>query len=90
MQYYIRAYRRSTHELTCHPPLQDIHPLVANVTACRACGQFFRAGDLTTLVPLGPGDDPEQRKRARDGRPYTAGAIPTHWACATGLETAPV
>lgn len=51
---------------------------------CPACRQAFVAGDYTTLVPLGPGTDPDQRKRAREGRAYNARAIMVHWACATG------
>jgi hypothetical protein len=53
---------------------------------CAACKQPFQAGDYTTLVPLGPADDPEQRKRAREGRVYNAVAALVHYACATGIE----
>ena len=53
---------------------------------CPACGEPFKEGDYTTLVPLGPGTDPEARKRAREGRAYNAVAVEVHWPCATGDE----
>lgn len=77
-------------------PLEPNHPLVVGVfdneagmnmgEGCRACNQPFKAGDYVTLVALGPGDDPDARQRAREGRPYNAVALPVHWACATGRE----
>ena len=51
---------------------------------CPACDEDFAVGDFTTLISLGPGDDPEAQKRCRDGRPYNAVAKEVHWACATG------
>lgn len=54
---------------------------------CFACKQPFQEGDYTTLIPLGPGDDPESQERAREGRPYNAIAIEIHWSCATGEKT---
>jgi hypothetical protein len=65
-------------------PLAEDHPLVGD--ECPACHKKFVAGDVTTLVELGPGDDKEGRERARDGKPYKAVAMPVHWACATGEE----
>jgi hypothetical protein len=53
---------------------------------CPACEEDFAEGDFTTLISLGPGSDPEARKRCRDGRPYNAVAKEVHWACATGNE----
>lgn len=53
---------------------------------CKACGESFKEGDYTTIVPLGPGDDPEAQEKAREGRPYNAVAIQIHWKCATGKE----
>lgn len=53
---------------------------------CPACRQPFRAGDYTTLVALGPGDDPEARRKAAAGTPYNAVAQELHWACATGED----
>jgi hypothetical protein len=60
------------------------HPSVG--ASCKACGQPFKEGDFTTLVTLGPGDDPEARERALSGRPYNAVAVEVHYACATGEE----
>lgn len=53
---------------------------------CPACEVPFAVGDFTTLVPIGPGSDPEGRERARAGRVYTAVAIEAHWVCVTGKE----
>lgn len=49
---------------------------------CPACHVPFVAGDMTTLVALGPGNDPESRRRAREGRVYNAVAVEIHAACA--------
>lgn len=79
-------------------PLTDDHPLVkSNQGDCNGCGQPlgdecpgchkpFLAGELVTLVPIGPGDDPEARTLARIDRHYNAVAIAAHWACVTGEE----
>lgn len=55
---------------------------------CPACRKSFKAGDYTTIVSLGPGDDPEEQAKARTGRAYNAVASEVHFACATG-ETNP-
>lgn len=68
----------------CAPPLAADHPVVGAV--CPACAAPFQVGDLTTLVELGPGLDPAERQRARDGQVYTAVCVPAHWACVTGEE----
>ena len=52
---------------------------------CAACRKKFKPGDYTTLIALGPGDDPEGQKRCREGRPYNAIAIEVHYSCATGI-----
>ncbi len=65
-------------------PLPANHPLVTDRTECAACKKTFLEGDVTTLVVLGPGNDPEEQQKAREGRPYNAAASPVHWACATG------
>lgn len=51
---------------------------------CAACGKPFLKGCYTTLIPLGPGEDPEAQARCREGRPYNAVAAILHWECATG------
>lgn len=63
-------------------PLSADHPAIGE--PCAACKVPFEPGDETTLIALGPGDDEEQRERAREGRPYNAVAAHVHWACATG------
>jgi len=65
-------------------PLPANHPLIGDI--CSACGQPFKEGDETTLIPLGPGDDSKARMQCREGRAYNAIAAPIHWACATGEE----
>lgn len=65
------------------PKVAD-HPSIGR--ECPACGVPFRAGDYTTLVALGPGDDEEAQARCREGRPYNAVAQEVHWQCATGED----
>ena len=60
------------------------HPSIGD--KCPVCLALFREGDFTTLIPLGPADNPKDRKRARENRAYTAIAKEVHWACATGEE----
>lgn len=67
------------------PPLAADHPLVG--TECPACHERLSTGDSTTLVLLGPGADPDERQRAREGRAHNAVGAPVHWACATGDES---
>ena len=63
-------------------PLPKDHHLIGDT--CHACNQTFKEGEITTLVALGPGDDPEARRLCREGNTYNAIAIPIHWSCATG------
>ena len=63
-------------------PKKADHPSVGAL--CPACHEPFMAGDYTTLVALGPGNDPEAQERARDRRVYNAVASEVHWSCATG------
>ena len=60
------------------------HPSVGE--KCPACGEAFKPDDFTTLVTLGPGNDPEQRRRAREGLAYNAVGLEVHYACVTGEE----
>lgn len=60
-------------------PKQADHPSVGK--ECPACHEPFRQGDYTTLVPLGPGRDPEQQRRAAQGLPYNAVAVEIHAEC---------
>jgi hypothetical protein len=59
-------------------------PYPSLIAKCPACGVLFAKGDYTTLIALGPGNDPEQQVLARQGRSYNAVAVEVHWACATG------
>lgn len=65
-------------------PKKADHPSTGN--QCPACNQPFLAGQFTTLVMLGPGDDLEAQERAREGRTYNAVAQEVHWTCATGTS----
>jgi len=51
---------------------------------CPACLKKFETGDVATFVAIGPGDDPERQRLAREGKPYGAVAIIAHWSCVTG------
>lgn len=74
-----------------HPkfaPLPADHPLVteheADAERCPGCHRRFIAGDITTIVVIGPGDDPEAQRKAREGHPYNAVGVVAHWSCVTG------
>lgn len=69
-------------ELARRGPLAKGERLVGE--QCQGCTSRFRVGDLFTLVPIGPGDDPESQERARQGRYYIPMTVAVHWACATG------
>lgn len=60
-------------------PKDANHPSIG--TLCSACKVPFKEGDYTTLIALGPGNDPEAQERARQGRPYNAVAVEVHWNC---------
>lgn len=70
--------------MTRFGPLKADHPGVGEI--CPGCKQPLKVGDIPELVAIGPGDDPEERQRAREGRPYNAVAIIAHHACVTGKE----
>lgn len=53
---------------------------------CPGCEREFKIGDIMAAIPIGPGDDPEERKKAREGKAHQAIVIFAHWACATGEE----
>lgn len=65
-------------------PKDADHPSVGR--ECPACRQPLKAGDHTALIVLGPGDDPQAREKAREGRYFSAVAIEVHWPCMTGEE----
>lgn len=64
--------------------LSEDHPSIGD--GCPACDVLLAAGAEVTLVPIGPGSDPEEQAKARAGGPYTAVAILAHWDCAGGVE----
>jgi hypothetical protein len=53
---------------------------------CLACKEPFKEGEYAALIALGPGADPEERRKARAGLIYIAAATVVHYACATGEE----
>lgn len=63
-------------------PKSPDHPTVGK--PCQACQKPFKAGDHTTLISMGPGDDEEAQEACRKGLVYTGVAVEVHWACATG------
>lgn len=65
-------------------PMTPDHPSVGQT--CPGCGQPITAGEYTTLVAIGPGDDQEARERKRAGRFYNAVCVIAHWSCVTGEE----
>lgn len=69
-------------------PKSATHPSIGK--ECPACNVAFIEGDFTTLVTLGPGDDSEAQRKAREGRAYNAVATEVHWLCVTGEEPLPV
>lgn len=69
-------------------PLKADHPLVTGDKTCPGCQKPFAAGDVTCLVTIGPGDDPEERKKAKEGRAYNAVALPAHYGCVIGEDPA--
>lgn len=81
-------HNSSRPELTTEafPPLKADHPLVTGDKTCPGCEKGFEKGDVTCLVAVGPGDDPEERKRARGSSYYNAVSLPCHYACVTGIE----
>lgn len=61
-------------------PKQATHPTVGK--ECPACHVPFKEGDYTTLISLGPGDDPEEQAKAKAEKPYNAVALEVHFDCA--------
>lgn len=62
-------------------PKKADHPSIGEL--CSACKKPFVTGDYTTLVVLGPGDDPEEQAKRDAGRVYNGIAAEIHWACST-------
>ena len=64
------------------PKTKD-HPSVGEL--CPACKKPFAEGDYTTLIAYGPGDNPEEQRKAREGRAYNAIAAEVHYDCSGGI-----
>jgi hypothetical protein len=83
----VRCYGgREREAMRALPPLAGDHPLVRGDGECPICDHQFVAGEVTTIVPLGPGPDLDDREKAVNGRPYTAMGLIAHADCA-GLNT---
>lgn len=79
----IRALLESGEYPRAFGPKTGNHPSVGE--PCPACHEPFKAGEWTTLVTLGPGRDPEEQEKMREGRYYTAVAIEAHYECIFGI-----
>lgn len=66
--------------------LAETHPLVGS--QCAACNGRFEPGDTLAMVPIGPGADKEQRRKAVKGEPYDSIAAILHTGC-SGLYIQP-
>lgn len=66
-------------------PLPKGHPCIGDI--CPGCKECIEIGEFVTLVAVGPGADPDERKRAREGRPYNGVGVVAHYACVTGETT---
>ncbi len=53
---------------------------------CPGCGAKILKGQYSTLITIGPGDDPEEQRKSASGKAFTAIAVEVHWSCATGHE----
>lgn len=82
MPFYVRHSLNVKFGRTKMGPKKADHPSVN--APCPACERPIQIGELTTLVPLGPGDDVEAQAQCLQGHFYNAVAVEVHWACATG------
>lgn len=73
-------------EQRCFGPMPADAPAIAMQEKCPACKIAFNEGDYTALVEIGPGDNPNEQQRAREGRVYNAVAIQAHYLCVTGRK----
>ena len=62
--------------------LPDTFPGVA----CPSCNTSLQPGDLCTLVPIGPGADPEARRAARLNVRFNVASLIVCWPCVSGEE----
>ena len=64
-------------------PMQTNDPMLGKM--CVACQKLFQVGDYTTLIVVGPGDNPDEQLKCREGFNYKVCAVEVHYACATGI-----
>lgn len=81
---YTRAKAGEPFEFRCFGPRGE--EAAARGVICPACHKLLVAGEFTTLLPIGPGDNGEEREKCREGRWYNAVAIEAHVACVVGVE----
>lgn len=65
-------------------PLAPDHPSVGQ--SCPACQDKIGPSAFVAIVPLGPGNDQEERKARDQGKPYNAVGVVVHWECSTQLD----
>jgi hypothetical protein len=78
----IDGYAPPTGQVTAGPI--EARDIGAN---CPACDRAIRAGDMVSVLVLGPGADPDARAKAKAKQPYDAACAEVHWACRTGDES---
>jgi hypothetical protein len=66
--------------MRCFPPLAADHPSVGQ--PCAVCGCPHEAGDVVTVIPLGPGADTTHQAKAQAGRWYSCLGVIGHAVCA--------
>lgn len=76
--------RTEGYSMRKYGPKDASHPSIGE--ECPACKFPFKEGDFTALIALGPGDNEEEKNKARVGRAYASIAVEVHWACATGED----
>lgn len=81
---YVR-WRTGEARVTDVGPLAVGHPV--SRLPCIGCGRPLGSEPTARLV-IGPGDSPEARAKAADGRWYAAAAVVVHAAC-VAAESAP-
>jgi hypothetical protein len=62
------------------PPLAADHPSVGDV--CAVCGEELLADAIVTVIPLGPGADPDDQAKATRGGWYSCLGVIGHASCA--------
>lgn len=60
-------------------PLPEGHPAVGKI--CPGCNKPIEVGQTITWMAIGPGDDEEERAKARESKPYNSKCIELHWEC---------